>query len=68
MQKQVEKNQAPKSIDRVEHGHVPNERDHIHFKDGKTLNSDGKWRRNDGRNLTRQEKDWIEQNGWRIPE
>jgi len=41
MQKQVERGQAPKDIDRVDNPHVPGQQPHIHFKNGTSLNQDG---------------------------
>ena len=66
MQKQVEKGQAPKSVDRVDPGLGPNEQDHIHFSDGDALNEGGTWKHG-GRTLTNAENEWIESNGWNTP-
>ncbi len=66
MQKQVEKGQAPKSVDRVDKGVGPNEQDHIHFDDGSALNDDGTWKHG-GRPLTNSEKNWVTDNGWNPP-
>ena len=44
MQKQVERWQAPKNVDRVDPPHnpnVPNQKPHVHFKDGTSINLDG---------------------------
>ena len=44
MQKQVERGQAPKNVDRVDPPHnpnVPNQKPHVHFKDGTSINLDG---------------------------
>jgi RHS repeat-associated protein len=66
MQKQVEKGQAPKSVDRVDSPRFPNEKPHVEFKDGNALNNDGTWKHG-GRDLTNIEKDWLQQNGWQLP-
>jgi hypothetical protein len=67
MNKQVERGQAPKSVDRVDPGNEgTREQPHIHFIDGKILNGDGTWRDN-GCPLTNQERDWIQNNGWTLP-
>lgn len=65
MQSQVEKNQAPKSVDRVDTA-SEREKPHIHFDDGSALNQDGTWKEK-GRELTNKEKEWIEKNGWELP-
>nr|MBQ6242071.1 hypothetical protein [Lachnospiraceae bacterium] len=43
MQKQIEKGQAPKDVDRADKGNrnIKGNKDHIHFKDGTVLNYDG---------------------------
>ncbi len=67
LQKQVEKGQAPKSVDRVDKGRGPFEKDHIEFKSGDALNQDGTWKHG-GRELTGEETDWVQKNGWNPPE
>jgi hypothetical protein len=67
MQKQVEKGQAPKTVERVDPGIGPNEQDHIHFTDDSALNADGTWKHG-GRPLTNAETEWIQQNGWNTPQ
>jgi hypothetical protein len=66
MQKQVERGQAPKSVDRVGKGRVPGEKDNVHFDDGSALNNDGTWKHG-GRPLTNPEKLWLTENGWKLP-
>ncbi len=41
MQKQVEKGQAPDEVDRVDKTHDKHGQDHVHFKDGTSINKDG---------------------------
>ena len=41
LQRQVEKGQSPKEVDRVDKSHVSGQKPHIHFKDGTSLNIDG---------------------------
>ena len=57
---------APKSVDRVDKGRGPFEKDHIEFKSGDALNQDGTWKHG-GRELTGAESDWVQQNGWNLP-
>ncbi len=66
LQKQIEKGQAPRSIERVDKGRGSFEKDHIHFKDNSALNIDGTWKHGE-KVLTQQEIKWILKNGWKIP-
>jgi hypothetical protein len=69
MQKEVERGQAPKTIERVDKGvDRPGlkEKPHIHLEDGSALNNDGTWKHG-GRPLTEAEKRWILQSGWKLP-
>ena len=66
LQKQVEQRKAPKSIDRVDRGRGNYEKDHIHFNDGAALNYDGSWKHGE-KQLTRDEIQWIQKNGWITP-
>lgn len=67
MQKQVEQGRAPRTVERVDKGRGPHEKDHVHFKDGSAMNSDGSWKHG-GRELSRHESDWLKKNGWQTPE
>ena len=44
IQRQVERGQVPREIDRVDKGRGPYEKDHIELKDGRALNRDGTWK------------------------
>ncbi len=66
LQKQVEKGQAPNSVDRVDKGRGPHEKDHVDFKDDHALNHDGTWKHK-GRKIMNKEKEWLEDNGWMVP-
>lgn len=70
MQKQVERGQAPKEVDRVDKPHVPGQQPHVHFKDGTSLNQDGTI--HDAHrgipNISNNVREWITQNGWEIKE
>jgi hypothetical protein len=66
LQQQVEKGKAPRTVDRVDRGKIYGEKDHIHFKDGSALNKDGTWKHGE-KELTKAEKEWIEDNGWETP-
>ena len=65
MQSQVEKGQAPKSVDRP---HVPGQKPHIHFKDCTSINVDGSVHdiHKEIPNITNKIKEWIIRNGWRV--
>jgi RHS repeat-associated protein len=67
LQRQVEKGQAPDSVDRVDKGTGPHEKEHVHFKDDHALNYDGTWKHG-GRRVSNREKAWLEGNGWRAPQ
>jgi hypothetical protein len=42
MQKMVEKGRAPAQVDRIDKAHPqPGAKDHVHFKDGTSVNHDG---------------------------
>ena len=70
MQTEVQREQAPPGIHRVDNYNtqVRGEKDHIHFDndDGPALNRDGTWKHG-GRILTNSEKEWISQHGWKHP-
>ena len=66
MQKQVERGQAPRSVDRVDRARFPYEKDQVYFKDGSALNYDGTWKHG-GRTITSVEAGWLTQNGWVVP-
>lgn len=66
MQKQVEKGQAPDEVDRVDKAHDKYGQDHVHFKDGTSINKDGTIH-DKGKGtpkLTRKVLDWLNKNGW----
>ena len=71
MQKQVERNQAPKGVDRVDraNSNINENKDHIHFSDGTALNFDGtpSHSGNGIPKITKPIKKWIVQNGWMLP-
>ena len=68
MQKQVEKGQAPKDVDRVDKPHVEGQQPHVHFKDGTSLNQDGTVhdKHLGFPKLTKKTRDWLINNGWKV--
>ena len=46
------------------------EKDHVHFSDGTALNKDGTWKhiKNKTHKFTNEEKKYLKENGWKIPE
>jgi len=66
MQKQVESNQAPKEVDRVDPAHDKNGQPHVHFKDKTSINRDGTVhdKKHGTPNPTRKVWDWLHKNGW----
>ena len=64
LQKDVERGNAPKGIDRFDKGNAAlGEKDHVHFKDGSALNIDGTWKHG-YRSLRTNEIKYLEKNGW----
>ncbi|CAF0817253.1 unnamed protein product [Adineta steineri] len=68
MQQEVKKGQAPDTVSRVDQASLhPGDRyAHVHFKDGAALRDDGTWKHG-GRNLSREEKKWLDKWGWTHP-
>lgn len=66
MQKQVERGQAPKTVERVDTPEFSWEKPHVHFKDGTALNIDGSVHdaMKGVHNLTNSERIWLFENGW----
>lgn len=65
MQKQVERGLAPK-VDSVDKKHNEYGQDHVHFKDGTSINKDGiiHDKGHGTPNLTNDILDWLNRNGW----
>lgn len=67
MQREVERGQAPRDVDRVDKGHgSPGAQDHVHFKDGTSMNKDGTVHdaHKGTPNPSNKVKHWLEQHGW----
>jgi hypothetical protein len=64
MQLEVERNQAPKDVDRVDGAHTTNQKPHVHFKDGTALNFDGTSHHGIPR-LTNAIREWLLKHGWK---
>ncbi len=66
LQKQVERGQAPKDIDRVDKPHVPGQQPHVHFKDGTSLNQDGTIHdaHRGTPSISNKVREWLIKNGW----
>lgn len=72
MQKQIERGQAPSGVDRVDKGNSSvGSQPHIHFGDDyQSLNIDGTWGHEGGKKVPQLTKDiveWINKNGWTLP-
>ena len=67
LNKSIERGQAPRGIVRVDTPKIKNEKLHVHFDDGSALNIDGTWKHG-GRDLTRSQKKWLQDNGWKLPD
>ncbi|CAF3671521.1 unnamed protein product [Rotaria sp. Silwood1] len=68
MQQEVNKGQAPRTVRRVDQAslNIGDSRAHVHFTDGSALKDDGTWKHG-GRKLSREEKQWLQKHGWKIP-
>ena len=69
MQNDIERGRAPRGIDRVDKPHnpnAPNQKPHVHFSDGTSMNYDGTVHddHNGIHNITNNEKKWLESFGW----
>ena len=68
----IKRGQSPKSITRADKGRTIHEQDHIHFSDGSALNRDGTWKHltktNKEHKLIKEERVFLEENGWKLPE
>lgn len=66
--KKVKKGQAPKGIERFDSAEesVKNSKDHVHFKDGTSMNNDGTVHDKKGGipNPTNKEKKFLEKENW----
>ncbi len=68
MQKAVERGQAPKGIERVDKGNPDLfEQPHVHIQGGAALNKDGTWKHGNT-HLTEDQKKWLQDNEWSLPE
>ena len=70
LQKQVERGQAPRDVDRVDKPHQKGQQPHVHFKDKTSLNQDGTV--HDAHNgipsPSNEVKNWLRNNGWNTGE
>jgi RHS repeat-associated protein len=64
--KAIQRGKAPKSITRADKGKIKGEQDNIHFSDGSAINRDGSFKHG-GRPLTNAEKDFLKDNGFKLP-
>ncbi len=72
MQKEVERGRAPRDVDSAHNAHnpdVPGQRDHVHFKDGTSLNNDGTVHdaHHGQPNPPKKTQRWLSQHGWKPP-
>jgi hypothetical protein len=69
MQKQVERGQAPRDINRIDRGHIPGQEPHIHFKDGTSSSQSGGI--HDAHkgipSPSNKAIDWLKEHGWEPP-
>jgi len=69
MQKQVDRGQAPKGVDRADNPHVPGQQPHVHYDDGTSSNMDGSTHDagNGTPNPSQAIRQWLIDNGWTPP-
>lgn len=69
MRQEIQKDQAPRTIDRVDQAslNIGDCHAHVHFKDGGALRDDGVWKHPKRTPLSREEKEWLTKFGWRLP-
>jgi len=69
MQKEVEKGQAPKEVDRVDHPHIPGQLPHVHYKDKTSSNNDGTThdKGNGQPKPSKKTKEWLKTHNWVPP-
>ncbi|KKJ77347.1 hypothetical protein WH95_06430, partial [Kiloniella litopenaei] len=69
MQKEVEKGQAPKDVDRVDPPHIDGQEPHIHYKDGTSSNQSGSThdKYKGSPNPSNKTRKWLKKHGWTPP-
>ncbi len=70
MQKEVERGQAPREIERVDRGHIPGQEAHVHYSDGTSSNVGGGVH-DAHRGMprpTKKARKWLISHGWTPPE
>jgi uncharacterized protein RhaS with RHS repeats len=69
MQKEVERGQAPRSVEAVHPGHVPGQEPHVHYADGTSSTQTGRTHDAHGGtpNPNKDTRQWLEQHGWTPP-
>ena len=69
MQKEVERGQAPKDVDRVDRGHVEGQDPHVYYKDGtSSTQTGGVHDAHKGQpNPPKKTKRWLEKHNWNPP-
>ena len=69
LQREVEKGQAPKDVERVDNGNpATGTKPHVHFKDGTSLNNDGTVhdKKNGNPNPSNKTRKWLKSHGWKV--
>jgi RHS repeat-associated protein len=66
LNEEINRGQAPKEVKRVDTGKVTGEQTHAHFKDGSALNKNGTWKHGQSE-LSNATKNWLIDNGWKLP-
>lgn len=67
-QQKIQRGKAPPGITRIDRGRIPGEKPHVHFADGGALNQDGTWKHLPEHRITKDQKTFLEEYGWTIPD
>lgn len=70
LNKMVKSGRAPRGIKRFDKGRATKNlpEDEVHFNDGSSLYRSGRWRHNNGHKITNKQREFLEENGWVIPD
>lgn len=62
MDKEIDRDQAPRGIERADKGKIPGEQDQVHVNDG-AINEDGTWKYEPAKPLNNKQRGWLDKWG-----